>query len=242
MSEALLYEVSKDEENRSRLMKNVRKYSADFAYAEYYHVYIDFEKRYIKKSPPPPHFFKDRDYSRFESMVNNDFVDVRGLIESRRKLIDKTVDSVIALARVLRENYAKAFTGRNEVAALEREVLEKRVADDPAFVQMFLAQNAVMAFGEDQEIARKIASRATEQWAHYRVTQTVLLLAIDVAHRQNLKEPIAEAVRENIRHDVLDSQLLMLATLVGRIATRDDKIRKWWTLLMRKPVDFGKKI
>lgn len=242
MSETLLYEVCKDEENRSRLLKNVREYSADFAYVEHYHIYIDYERRHIRKSPPPSHFFKERDYTRFDLMVKNEFGDVSDLVENRKRLIDMTADSVIELARTLRENYAKAFTGRNEVAALEREMLEKMVADDPGFVQKFLAQNAVVALGEDHEIAAKIAAKATEHWAHYRVTQTLLLLAIDVAHRQNLKEPIPEAVREKIRHDVLDSQLLMLATLVGRIATRDDKIQKWWKLLMRRPVDFGEKV
>jgi hypothetical protein len=242
MSETLLYEVSKDEEHRSRLLKNVREYSADFAYVEHYHNYIEYEKRHINKSPPPSHFFKDRDYSRFDLMVKNEFVDVSELIENRKKLIEMTAESVIALARILREKYAEAFTGRNEVAALEREKLEKKVADDPGFVRTFLAQNAVTALGEDHEIAAKIASKATEEWAHYRVTQTVLLLAIDVAHRQNLNEPIAEATRSNVTHDVLDSQLLMLATLVGRIATRDEKIQRWWELLMRKPVDFGRKV
>lgn len=241
MSETLLYEVSKDEGERSRLIKNVREYSANFTYVEHYHKYIEYEKRHLKKSPPPSHFFNERDYSRFDLMVRNQFEDVDELVEARKELIGKTADAVIALARKLRADYAEAFTGRNEVAELERKSLEKRVAEDRRFVSAFLAMNAVATSGQERETAVKIASKASEQWAHYRVAQTLLLVAIDVAHRQNLNEPVAEVTRNNVIHDVLDSQLLTLATLVGRIATRDAKIQRWWQLLMRRPVDFGEK-
>ena len=240
MSETLLYEVTKDEEDRSRLLKNVREYSANFAYVEHYHTYIEFEKRHIRKSPPPSHFFRHRDYSGFELMVDNKFEDVEELILGRKRLIERNVESVIGLARTLRKTYADAFSGRNEVAALKRQKLEEQVASNSEFVRTYLAKNSIVSFGEARDIATKIALKATEQWAHYRVAQAVLLLAIDVAYRQNLKEPIAEVTLENIRHDVLDSQILILATLVGRIATRDNKINKWWELLMRKPVDFGR--
>lgn len=242
MSETLLYEVSKDEAQRSRLMKNVREYSADFAYAEHYHNNIEYEKRHGKRSPPPSHFFRDRDYSQFDLMVNNKFIDVNEIIEDRKVLIDKTADAVIMLSRSLRETYAEAFTGQNRTAVLERDKLEKRIADDPEFVKMYLVKYAMAGLDEDRQSAAKIAGKATEQWAHYRLVQTMLLLAVDIAHRQNLREPIAEVTRENIRHDVLDSQLLTLALLVGRIATRDDKIQKWWQLLMRKPVNLGAKL
>jgi hypothetical protein len=73
----------------------------------------------------------------------------------------------------------------------------------------------------------------SENWAIYRWLQVKLLFALDVYVRYGGKVPqtLSSAVYERMEHDVLDAQVLMLACLEGAFATREKKLKHWWSLL-----------
>ena len=75
-----------------------------------------------------------------------------------------------------------------------------------------------------------------ENWALYRWLQVQLLFALDVFVRYQGKSPDIENPRiyERMEHDVLDTQLLMLGCLEGAFATREKKLKRWWSLLCPK--------
>jgi hypothetical protein len=72
-----------------------------------------------------------------------------------------------------------------------------------------------------------------ESWALYRWLQVQLLFAVDVFARYQGNKPDlnSPAIFEKMEHDVLDAQVLMLACLEGAYATRETKLKRWWSLL-----------
>lgn len=77
------------------------------------------------------------------------------------------------------------------------------------------------------------ASMIDESWALYRWLQVQLLFSVDVFARYQVNKPDlnSRATFEKMEHDVLDAQVLMLACLEGAFATREKKLKRWWSLL-----------
>lgn len=75
----------------------------------------------------------------------------------------------------------------------------------------------------------------SEQWAVYRWLQVKLLFALDVYVRCRgvLPETLSPSTYERMEHDVLDAQVFMLGCLEGAFATREKKLKRWWSLLCR---------
>jgi hypothetical protein len=72
-----------------------------------------------------------------------------------------------------------------------------------------------------------------EHWAHIRWLQVHMLFATDLYARYggNIRTKITQNVRTRIEHDVHDAQILTLAVLEGAFATKEKKLRRWWSLL-----------
>lgn len=77
------------------------------------------------------------------------------------------------------------------------------------------------------------ASLIDESWALYRWLQIQFLFAVDlyVRYQGNIPKEFTDGVFERIEHDVLDAQVLMLGCLEGAFATREKKLKSWWSLL-----------
>lgn len=71
------------------------------------------------------------------------------------------------------------------------------------------------------------------KWAHLRWLQVLMLFAVNlfVRYRGNLRQHLTPKVLERLEHDVHDAQILALGVLEGAIATREQKLLKWWRLL-----------
>ena len=106
------------------------------------------------------------------------------------------------------------------------------------------AENAIAAPGALLPFYRQLESPSSESklppaeminesWALYRWLQVQLLFAVDVfARYQGIVPDITKvAMYEKMEHDVLDAQVLMLACLEGAFATRENKLKRWWSLL-----------
>jgi len=77
------------------------------------------------------------------------------------------------------------------------------------------------------------ARLVSEKWAVYRWLQVKLLFAVDVyvRYRGALPETLSPSTYERMEHDVLDAQVFMLGCLEGAFATREKKLKRWWSLL-----------
>lgn len=73
----------------------------------------------------------------------------------------------------------------------------------------------------------------SEKWAVYRWLQVKLLFAVDVyvRYRGALPETLSPSTYEKMEHDVLDAEVFMLGCLEGAFATREKKLKRWWSLL-----------
>jgi len=52
-----------------------------------------------------------------------------------------------------------------------------------------------------------------------------------VRYRGALPETLSPSTYERMEHDVLDAQVFMLGCLEGAFATREKKLKRWWSLL-----------
>jgi hypothetical protein len=73
----------------------------------------------------------------------------------------------------------------------------------------------------------------TEKWAIYRHLQVQFLFALDLYARFGpaLAAPLPAASEEQIEHDVLDSQYMLIGVLEGAFATQERKLQRWFGLL-----------
>lgn len=73
----------------------------------------------------------------------------------------------------------------------------------------------------------------TDEWAIYRFFQVQMMFAVDLYVRYNgvVPDTFSTSVYEKLEHDVLDAQLMILGILQGAFATKENKLKRWWSLL-----------
>lgn len=71
------------------------------------------------------------------------------------------------------------------------------------------------------------------EWAHFRWLQVQMLFSIDlyVRYQGRLRANLTKKVLEKLEHDVHDAQALALGVLEGALATREEKLVRWFKLL-----------
>jgi hypothetical protein len=71
------------------------------------------------------------------------------------------------------------------------------------------------------------------EWAHFRWLQVQMLFSIDlhVRYQGRLRANLTKNVLVKLEHDVHDAQALALGVLEGALATREEKLARWFKLL-----------
>lgn len=71
------------------------------------------------------------------------------------------------------------------------------------------------------------------EWAHFRWLQVQMLFSVDlhVRYQGRLRASLTPNVLEKLEHDVHDAQALALGILEGALATREEKLARWFKLL-----------
>lgn len=118
---------------------------------------------------------------------------------------------------------------------------EERKAAVTAAEEAIAAPNALLRFYSNLEpppgeSSLPSAEMIDETWALYRWLQVQFLFSVDVFARYQGAHPdiTNPKIYEKMEHDVLDAQVLMLACLEGAFATREKKLKRWWSLLCPK--------
>lgn len=71
------------------------------------------------------------------------------------------------------------------------------------------------------------------EWAYFRWLQVQMLFSIDlhIRYQGRLRDNLTKNVLEKLEHDVHDAQALVLGVLEGAMATREEKLARWFKLL-----------
>ncbi len=73
-----------------------------------------------------------------------------------------------------------------------------------------------------------------DDWALYRWLQIAMLFGIDLHFRFGpaVLERLSPDTEEQLEHDVLDAQYLLIGILEGRFATNEKKLRRWFRTIL----------
>ncbi|MDE0055954.1 MAG: hypothetical protein OXT64_17105, partial [Gammaproteobacteria bacterium] len=105
------------------------------------------------------------------------------------------------------------------------------VAEDPEFISDFFAnfvcRSAIAPASATRlaEIAR--SGKLGPEWTIYRWVQVQLLYALEWLEKRGQLDPVKLTAkeRENLQHDVIDIEYVILGVLQGALASRDKRMR-----------------
>lgn len=234
MSEALLYEVVKDDSFRSSLFRKISAQEKFLVIPNVSH-YFTQEAKTRKYAESPLRSVSVRDYSFSKTLSNEDFVLPKKYVdevESTWLFIDSLKNVAIQVGRELSAEFPAAFKGPDSERIVAMSRLEHKISKDSSFIRRQFKKMELNNKLSGDAI-KSLSPLITHRWAHYRWLQVLMLLGIDLAHRFNLENKLADSTHERMRHDVLDAQYLLPALLGGAIATKDDNLIRWWGILAK---------
>lgn len=124
--------------------------------------------------------------------------------------------------------FPDVFIGNNRVIGAARKEAEVLIAQPTSLLDFYAQLRAPKGM-------RRFPPRRllTEKWAIYRHLQVQFLFALDLYARFGtaLAEPMSAEKEEEIEHDVLDAQYMLVGVLEGAFATNERKLQRWFRLL-----------
>jgi hypothetical protein len=149
-------------------------------------------------------------------------------IERQRQELLADVQTAKQRALGMPDFFPDLFIANNRVVGAARAEAEALIAQ-PGSLLDFYAQLRVRK-GMRRFPPRKLL---TDKWAIYRWLQVQFLFALDLYARfgTTLSEPMSAEKEEEIEHDVLDAQYMLIGVLEGAFATEERKLQRWFRLL-----------
>lgn len=150
-------------------------------------------------------------------------------IEEEERQLHSEVDSLLALVGTVPTMFPDLLMGSDADRAAQRTRVEAAIANDTASIRQmyagFLPQPDAPSLPPAHLIDRN--------WAIFRWLQVRLLLVVDIYCRYggNVPQHPTGRVFEKLEHDLQDAQYLVLGLLEGCFATREKKLRRWFSLL-----------
>jgi hypothetical protein len=180
-----------------------------------------------KKPCGKPSKYKEGGSFKFNPKVASiDFVlnteQEKYLLEEKEN-IKRQVEAFLSRAVVTGTMFPNVIFGNPS----SRDEVEKLITTHDALMHFY---STLIAEG-DYELPP--AELLSPEWAIYRWLQVEVLAAFNLYFRYNGAIPtnLEGKTYENIEHDLLDAQLLMLGCQEGVFATRDKKLIRWWSLI-----------
>lgn len=231
MSEALLYELLSNPADYRRCF--VKFPSVDNPVDIVLHV-GGYLKREIESHRPAlkPSSRKQEVRFRFNPrLLDEDYVlpgEAAVEIERQRQELLSDVEALKERALGMPDFFPEVFVDNDRVVQAAKAEAELLIAR-PGFLLDFYAQLRAPK-GIRRFPPRKLV---TEKWAVYRWLQVQFLFALDLYSRfgRALSEPMSPKQEEEIEHDVLDAQYMLIGALEGAFATQEKKLVRWFKLL-----------
>lgn len=149
-------------------------------------------------------------------------------VEEQTTQLRVDVQAFIDRVPLINTFFPNLLVGSDVQRRMEREEAERAIAEPGALLPFYA--NLEPPSGQKTLPAAAIV---TEEWALYRWLQVQLLFTLDlyIRYQGAIQENLSAALYENIEHDVLDAQVMMLGCLEGAFATREKKLVRWWNLI-----------
>ena len=186
-----------------------------------------------RKPAPKPSARSERIRFRFNAALLSDAYELppaaRAVVAKQRAELLADVASLKERSLHSPEFFPEVFNGSDEHRRAARAKAEEAILKDRDSLLHFYGQLRSPK-GQPRLPPKRLLS---EEWALYRWLQIELLFAIDLYARYGpkLSQPLGERIEEKIEHDVLDSQYMLLGVLEGAFATRETKLRNWFTAI-----------
>lgn len=224
--DALTYECLKDTpKNRAVLFRKLPDFGTACEYIPTVGSLIDYEIKNRVACGAPSQHIKHRDYSIYKNLCDENYILPKEQIRVlKNKACDFDMDSQIlqTLVKWKFENYL------NRPEKNEKQKFEFKVLADQDYI------NGVIGKASEQ-VGSKIPSciTFTPDWVTYRFFQAFELFSYDIFHRYDCIETITKSSKafEKLKHDLIDLNYFILATLEGGFATKEKKLKEWWPLL-----------
>lgn len=165
------------------------------------------------------------------SLVSSEYdlpEEARLSVEEQTAQLRADVQSFIDRVPLINSFFPNLLVGSDLQRRQEREDAERAIAEPGALIPFY--SNLEPPPGQKLLPSGTIV---TEEWALYRWLQIQLLFTLDlyVRYQDGIPENLSPTLYENIEHDVLDAQVMMLGCLEGAFATREKKLVRWWNLI-----------
>lgn len=149
-------------------------------------------------------------------------------IEERTQELREEVEEFLKRAEVIPSFFPDLLEGSDAQRQVAYSEAERAIAEPGALIPFYSQLEPPVPEGSFPP-----ADIVSDDWAVYRWLQVQLLFALDVYVRYGGTCPkeLTPRTYKRMEHDVLDAQMLMLGSMEGAFATRENKLRRWWSLL-----------
>ena len=232
ISEALFYELlTSPEPGRSRCFAKFPRVKNPVDLVS--HIGMLMRREIVAQAPSgrPSEHREQLTFQFNPYLVNSDYVlpeEARATLEQQTAELRSDVSAFLERVSTIPSFFPNLLTGTDSDRRAAHTDAEHALAEPRALIPFYSQLEPPPG-----EKALPTPDLVSEEWAVYRWLQVQMLFALDVYVRYRGKVPqdLSPRTYEKMEHDVLDAQVFMLGCLEGAFATREKKLKRWWTLL-----------
>jgi len=143
--------------------------------------------------------------------------------------VEADVDQLIDLAEQTPGLFPDILRGTSEAQRADHAEIESLIATPSKMLDFYSSLES-----PNPERPYPSIGLTPERWALIRWLQVNMLFAVDlhVRYRGTLRATLTPGLRMRLEHDIHDLQILALGVLEGALATNEQKLRRWFHLLL----------
>ena len=181
--------------------------------------------------PPSANLSQGLGLDAFFTQFNDLYEDQGNAVSDTEADFDRDVDGLIERANMFGGRIRGASEGTTDQRKEAFREARQTVAEDSEFISDFFAnfvcRSAIAPASATRlaEIAR--SGKLGPEWTIYRLVQVQLLYALEWLEKRGQLDPVklTPKERENLQHDVIDIEYVILGVLQGALASRDKRMR-----------------
>lgn len=232
MTEALLYELLSNPADRRSCFLKFPPGENPVDIVMHCGHYLSKEIGTRKPAPRPSNRIHRRRFKFHDALLRDDYLlplDAEAALEEQHQELSRDVASLRVRACEMNTFFpdlASPNSGKRQAA---RAAAEKAVGERGSLRDFYASLRAPKGARKSPPV-RII----TDEWAIYRWLQIDMLFCIDLYFRFGpaLIEPLSPTAEEQLEHDVLDAQYLLVGVLEGSFATNEKKLRRWFRTIL----------
>ena len=181
--------------------------------------------------PPSENLTQGLGLDAFFTQFDELFEDRGNAVADKEACFDRDIRSLIERANMFRDRIRGAFEGTTDQRKEAYREARKTVAEDREFISHFFADfvsRDADAPANTTSLVRIARSGSLgPKWTIYRWVQVQLLYALEWLEKRGQLDPVKLTAkeRENLQHDVIDIEYVILGVLQGALASRDKRMR-----------------